>query len=177
MRGWHDCSYGGFITAWAISQTQRFACAVMGAGYGSWLSFHGKAALCGLPARWIPGVQFTSVYDALAGAESRATRLSPLSYAEQMRTPTLILHGEQDIDVPVECGYAVYRALRSQGVPTELSVYPREPHGVTERQHMVDMTEKTLGWLEQWLPSGADGAEGEREPASPPAADTGNAKL
>jgi dipeptidyl aminopeptidase/acylaminoacyl peptidase len=54
--------------------------------------------------------------------------------------------------VPVDCGYAMFWALKTRGVPTELSVYPREPHGVTERRHMLDMTEKTLGWLERWLP-------------------------
>ena len=149
IMGW---SYGGFTTAWAISQSQRFSCAVMGAGYGSWLAFQGKAALCGLKSRWIPGVQFSDPYSALAEPASPATRFSPLSYVENMKTPTLILHGEEDIDVPVDCGYAVYRALRTHEVPVELSIYPREPHGVTERQHMVDMAQKTLRWLQQWLP-------------------------
>eukprot|EP01043_Picozoa_sp_COSAG02_P014114 COSAG02_NODE_576_length_20112_cov_13.577625_7_plen_120_part_00 len=46
---------GGFTTAWAVSQTDRFKCGVMGAGYGDWAAFQGKAALCGEPKRWIPG--------------------------------------------------------------------------------------------------------------------------
>ena len=78
---------------------------------------------------------------------------SPLSYTASITTPTLILHGEEDIDVPVDCGYAFFRALKTAGVPTSLSVYPREPHGVTERTHLVDMTTKTLAWLDRWLPA------------------------
>lgn len=48
--------------------------------------------------------------------------------------------------------YAFFRALKTRGVPTELNVYPREPHGVSERGHIVDMTEKSLKWLDTWLP-------------------------
>jgi hypothetical protein len=51
---------GGFTTAWAVSQTNRFKCGVMGAGYGDWAAFQGKAALCGEPHRWIPGETPTS---------------------------------------------------------------------------------------------------------------------
>jgi dipeptidyl aminopeptidase/acylaminoacyl peptidase len=71
-----------------------------------------------------------------------------------INTPTLILHGEEDVDVPVDCGYAFFRALKTQGVPTSLNVYPREPHGVSEKAHLADMTKKTLGWLARWLPAG-----------------------
>ena len=65
------CS-GGFTTAWAVSQTDRFKCGVMGAGYGDWLAFQGKAALCGEPQRWIPGVQFVDPYSRAPDAPSVA---------------------------------------------------------------------------------------------------------
>ena len=152
---WHGVS-GGFTTAWAVSQTDRFKCGVMGAGYGDWRAFHGKAALAGAADRWVPGVQFRRPYD--PSPDAPHARQSPLAYAERMATPVLCLHGEVDIDVPVDCGYAVFRALKSRGVPAALSVYPREPHGVSERAHVVDMAERTMAWLGRWLPTPANAA-------------------
>ena len=67
---------------------------------------------------------------------------------------------QEDVDVPVDCGYAVFRALKTKGVPTKLSVYPREPHGISERSHLVDMTTKTTAWLQTYLPTQASGSSG-----------------
>eukprot|EP01050_Picozoa_sp_SAG11_P016428 SAG11_NODE_2243_length_3641_cov_2.533597_3_plen_72_part_00 len=64
--------------------------------------------------------------------------------------------------MPVDCGYAFFRALRTRGVPTELAVYPREPHGVTERAHLIDMSAKTLDWLRKYLPAVAAAGDGRR---------------
>ena len=97
------------------------------------------------------GVQFVEPYS--KSAASPTITQSPLTYAENICTPTLILHGEEDVDVPVDCGYAFFRALKTAGVPTSLNVYPRELHGVSEKAHLVDMTQKTLNWLERWLPA------------------------
>ena len=140
IAGW---SYGGFTAAWAVSQTDRFRAAVMGAGISHWLSFHGKSSL----ADW----------DAIHYAESpyepagRFQKFSPLSYHENLNTPTLILHGAEDQDVPVEQSYLFYRALKDKSVPTELIVYPREDHAIKERTHLLDMSRRVLAWFRQYL--------------------------
>jgi dipeptidyl aminopeptidase/acylaminoacyl peptidase len=140
IAGW---SYGGFTAAWAVSQTDRFKAAVMGAGISHWLSFHGRSCLS----------DWDAIYYQASPYESNGPfqRFSPLTYYDQLNTPTLILHGEVDQDVPVEQSQLFYRALKDKGVPTELVVYPREPHGVTERAHLLDMSRRVIDWLGRYL--------------------------
>ncbi len=140
IAGW---SYGGFTAAWAVSQTDRFKAAVMGAGISHWLSFHGKSSL----ADW-DAIHYAESPFELAG---RFQKFSPLSYYENLKTPTLILHGAEDQDVPVEQSYLFYRALKDKRVPTELIVYPREDHAIKERQHLLDMSRRVLTWFRQYL--------------------------
>jgi len=140
IAGW---SYGGFTAAWAVSQTKRFKAAVMGAGISHWLSFHGKSAL----ADWDAIHYATSPYE----AGGLFQKCSPLTYYENLQTPTLILHGEEDQDVPVEQSYLFYRALKDKGVPTELVVYPREDHAIKERAHLLDMSKRVLEWIGRYL--------------------------
>ena len=140
VAGW---SYGGFTAAWAISQSNRFRAAVMGAGISDWLSFHGRSCLSDWDAMYYQG----SPYDQAGPYKS----FSPISYYQNLATPTLILHGEDDQDVPVEQSYLFYRALKDKGVETQLIVYPRETHAVTERAHMLDMARRVVAWLERHL--------------------------
>src|SRR5206468_9790624 len=112
--GW---SYGGFMTAWAITQTDRFKAAVVGAGIGNWLSFHGSSHLCAWDA-----IQYDAdPYE----RRGRFDHFSPITHVKQVRTPTLIVHGENDRDVPVSQGHELHRALKDLGVATRLVVYPR----------------------------------------------------
>jgi len=138
--GW---SYGGFMTAWAVSQTTRFKAGVMGAGIADWHSFHAQSSLSDWDARYLKAdpLDNPDVY----------RNWSPITYAKRIVTPTLILHGEKDRDVPVNQGYTFHRALYERGIPTELVVYPRETHGPTERDHMRDIEERTLRWFEQYV--------------------------
>ena len=140
VAGW---SYGGFTAAWAISQSNRFRAAVMGAGISDWLSFHGRSCLSDWDAMYYQG----SPYDQAGPYKS----FSPISYYQNLATPTLILHGEDDQDVPVEQSYLFYRALKDKGVETQLIVYPRETHAVTERAHILDMARRVVAWLERHL--------------------------
>ncbi len=140
ITGW---SYGGFTAAWAVSQTNRFRAAVMGAGIAHWLSFHGRSSL----ADW-DAIHYGESAYAPAGLFQK---FSPLSYYENLQTPTLILHGADDGDVPVEQSYLFYRALKDKKVPAELIVYPREEHAIRERAHLVDMAKRVLAWLERYL--------------------------
>ncbi|NQW17360.1 MAG: S9 family peptidase [Chloroflexi bacterium] len=141
ITGW---SYGGFISAWAVSQTKRFAAAVMGAGISDWRSFHGTSYLHTWDVMHYDGA---NPYE----AASEHAKFSSLNFIENVSTPTLILHGEQDEDVPVEQAYQWYRALQDHDVVSELVVYPREPHGVSEYEHQIDIGNRMVGWFERWL--------------------------
>ncbi len=96
-------------------------------------------------------------WDAIHDAESpdepagRFQKFSPLSYHENLNTPTLILHGADDQDVPVEQSCLFYRALKDKSVPTELIVYPREDHAIKERPHQLDMSRRVLAWFHRYL--------------------------
>lgn len=138
--GW---SYGGFMTAWAISQTTRFKAAVMGAGISDWHSFHAQSNLSDWDVRYMGA-------DLLDDPELYR-KWSPITYARRITTPTLILHGENDQPVPVNQGYAFQRALHERGVPVEFVIYPREGHGPGERNHLLDIDERVLRWFEKYL--------------------------
>ena len=137
IAGW---SYGGFMTAWAIGQTQRFKAAMAGASIVDWRSFHGRSYLHTWDRLHYGG---SDPYD----PASHHTRFSPLTHIRNATTPTLILHGEQDWDVPVEQAYILHRALRDLGVEAQLVVYPREPHGLTEYAHRLDMLTRLRDWF------------------------------
>ncbi|MDP6822988.1 MAG: S9 family peptidase [Dehalococcoidia bacterium] len=139
--GW---SYGGFTSAWAVTQSDRFKAAVMGAGIADWRSFHGRSYL--------------HVWDAIHyddsdpyDLDSAHAAFSPINFIKNADTPTLVLHGEQDWDVPVEQGYQFFRALKDRGVDTRLVVYPREPHGVEEYEHQLDIARRVRLWFEERL--------------------------
>jgi dipeptidyl aminopeptidase/acylaminoacyl peptidase len=142
IMGW---SQGGFMTAWAIGQTDRFRAGVMGAGVSDW----------GMMVAESNAPTFESMLGGSTGWEGpgphRHDELSPISYAHRIRTPLLILHGENDERVPASQGRFMARALRAHGTPYELVVYPREPHGVRERAHVLDIHRRVAAWLERWL--------------------------
>jgi dipeptidyl aminopeptidase/acylaminoacyl peptidase len=138
--GW---SYGGFMTAWAVSQTSRFKAAIAGAPITHWRSFHGIAEI----GTWDAISYRASPY----AAGGPYDRFSPIQHVANVRTPTLLIHGQDDIIVPVSQSYEFFRALKDQGVPTELVVYPREPHGPRERAHKLDRLRRFVEWFERYL--------------------------
>jgi dipeptidyl aminopeptidase/acylaminoacyl peptidase len=140
--GW---SHGGFMAAWAVGHTDRFAAAVMGAGISDW----GMQAGSG---EW--GV-FETALGGSVGWEGVGPhphdRLSPISYASAVRTPVLILHGADDTNVPLSQAEYFHRALRRFGVEHEFVVYPRENHSFRERNHQIDVLHRTRAWFDRWL--------------------------
>ncbi len=145
--GW---SQGGFMSAWAVTQTHRFKAAIMGAGVSDW----GMMTL----TSDLPGFEMalggSAPWDG-AGPHRHAA-LSPISFAASVQTPVLILHGEKDERVPLSQAIGFHRALRRHNVPTELVVYPREPHGIGERAHQIDLLGRVRAWYDRWLaPSAA----------------------
>lgn len=140
--GW---SHGGFMAAWAVGQTDRFKAAFMGAGICDW----GLQAAVGELGAQESELSGSSGWDGVGPLQH--DRLSPISYAERIKTPVLILHGEEDTNVPL--GQSIYfqRALRRFGVEHELVVYPREGHGMVERGHQIDVMRRGLAWFDRWL--------------------------
>ena len=140
--GW---SHGGFMTAWAVGQTDRFKASLMGAGISDW----GMQVGTGEEGVWESGLGGSCGWEGVG--PHLHNRLSPLSYASRVSTPVLILHGEKDTNVPV--GQAVYfhRALARYGVEHELVIYPREGHGLTEREHQLDVLRRSRAWFGRWL--------------------------
>ena len=104
------------------------------AGISDWRSFHGRSYLCDWDAIHYAGAD---PWDPDGIFRPR----SPITHVKNVVTPTLILHGEEDLDVPVEQGYFFYRALKDLGVETELVVYPREPHSIHARRGWVFHTD------------------------------------
>jgi len=145
IAGW---SYGGFMSAWAITQSDRFKVAIVGAGIADWRSFHGTTNIPTWDAIFygLPGHP-ADPYD----LEGPYTRFSPLTHVDNARTPTLILHGEQDECVPVGQGYQLFRALRDQGTPAEMTVYPRAGHALKERAHLRDRYARMADWFNRYL--------------------------
>jgi dipeptidyl aminopeptidase/acylaminoacyl peptidase len=141
--GW---SYGGYMSGWAVTQTRRYSAAVMGAGVYS----HGAAILdCDIPVTYRANVG-TAPWDGPGPLPHDLA--SPITYASAARTPSLILHGEEDVRVPVSQSKGMYRALRAFDCPVELVIYPREGHFIREPRHRADILTRVRSWYERWLP-------------------------
>jgi dipeptidyl aminopeptidase/acylaminoacyl peptidase len=151
-RGWADperlavtgWSYGGMLTNHVITKTDRFAAAATGASATLYAVNYGHDQYqrwweqeLGLP--WEP--------------EARALweRLSPFNRLENVTTPTLILGGEEDWNVPIINSEQLYLALKRLGVETELVVYPGEYHGIDTPSHAKDLKERYLDWFGEHL--------------------------
>jgi dipeptidyl aminopeptidase/acylaminoacyl peptidase len=132
-------SYGGFMSSWAVTQTDRFAAAIPLAVVTDWVSFHSTTNIGQFDRLFLQA----EPYD----AEGEYTRRSPVYHASKCRTPTLILHGEDDLCTPLSQAVEFYNALVEAGCETELVVYPREGHGWTERAHQLDAWTRMRDWL------------------------------
>jgi len=143
IMGW---SYGGFMTAWAVTQTTRFKAAVMGAGICDFHSYHAQSNIPDWDMRYLSSKIITP-----AESPELYRERSAITYVSRVKTPTLIVHGEKDDCVPINQAYAFYRALCEQNVPTELVVYPREGHGLGEREHIRDYQERLLRWFAHYI--------------------------
>jgi len=140
IMGW---SYGGFMTSWIITQSDRFKAASVGAGITNLMSFTGTADIPGFVPDYFRG-EFWDVFDKWASH-------SAMFNIKGVATPTLIQHGEQDRRVPISQGYELYNALKRQGLEVKMVVYPRQPHGIQEPKLQLDAMKRNLEWFDQWL--------------------------
>lgn len=140
VTGW---SYGGFMTMWTVTQTNRFRAAVAGAGIANWQSYYGQ----NLIDQWMIPFFGASVYDDPAVYE----KSSPIRFIKNVKTPTLVIAGERDAECPASQSYEFWHALKTLGVPTQLIVYPGEGHLFLKPEHQADRLEQTVAWFDKYL--------------------------
>ena len=144
VTGW---SYGGILTDYMIASTDRFKCAISGAGTAFTVSFYGVD-------------QYILQYDNEIGPPWKAmdtyNKISyPFLHADKLiHTPSMFMGGTNDMNVPLLGGEQMYEALKSLGVPTELVVYPGQFHGFTKPSYIKDRYEKWLAWWDKYLKPG-----------------------
>ena len=140
IAGW---SWGGYLTAWTITQTDIFSAAMMGAGLANIVSDHGQDDIPSANLLYFPGHPYDHMEAYWAA--------SPIRYVANVTTPTLILHGDQDARVHPAQGAEYFRALKVRGVPVRFVRYPREKHGISERAHQIDVMNRLLDWFDRYL--------------------------
>ena len=138
--GW---SYGGYMTMWSLTQTNRFKAAVSGAGVSDWLSYYGTNEI----DTWMLPYFGATIYD----DPSVYAKSSPINYIKQVKTPTLMVAGDRDAEVPVTQSYEYWHALRALGVPTELVIYPGEGHLFAKPMNQRDVAQRVAGWFDRYL--------------------------
>jgi dipeptidyl aminopeptidase/acylaminoacyl peptidase len=138
--GW---SYGGYMSEWAITQTNRFKAAMSGAGLFNLASEFGTEGGAAYD-NWCLGTPYENM-DVFA-------RHSAISFVKNAKTPILIIQGEDDDVDPIGQSQELYRALRYYNVPAELVTYPREHHGFVELNHNIDYITRMINWVEKYCP-------------------------
>ena len=136
-------SYGGFMTMWAVTQTDRFKAAVAAAGISDWLSYYGENGIDG----WMIPYFGKSAYDDPAVyAQSSA-----INYMHKVKTPTFAWVGEHDIECPAPQTQEFWHAMKAMNVPTAVMIYPGEGHGLRDPEHLADAMQRTISWFDKYL--------------------------
>jgi dipeptidyl aminopeptidase/acylaminoacyl peptidase len=132
-------SYGGFMTFWAVTQTDRFSAAIGHAGISDWYSFYGQTDIPNLLEFGFGGMP----------TESKETyeRWSPVEFATAVTTPLLITHGENDRRVPISQAEQYFRTLKKLEKTVEFLRYPRAGHGITEPLHRLHLDRQQEQWF------------------------------
>jgi dipeptidyl aminopeptidase/acylaminoacyl peptidase len=141
-------SYGGYMTSWIITHTNRFKAAVSMRALNNWYSFHGTSDI---------GHFFAS--DWYVGGEpwnngAEYLRHSPIAHVGNCKTPTLVLHSEKDFRCPIEQGEQFYIALKKLGVPTEFVRFPDETHELSRSgkpKHRQERMERIVAWFKRYV--------------------------
>ncbi|MBI4486163.1 MAG: S9 family peptidase [Acidobacteria bacterium] len=139
-------SYGGQLTAWLITQTHIFKAAIPNRAIINLVSYN--------------YMTYYNQYEEMefgmrphqGGLMDELWKRSPLRYVAQVRTPTLLIHGENDNDVPIAEAEQFYIGLKDVGVETVMLRYPREGHGLREPKHVVDSIDRSIEWYERFFP-------------------------
>ena len=140
ITGW---SYGGYMSMWAVTQTNRFRAAVAGAGIVNWQSYYGQNDI----DEWMPPYFGATVYDDPAVYAKSA----PITFIKNVKTPTLVLVGQYDGECPMPQSREFWWALKTLGVKTQLVIYPGEGHEFLQSEHRRDVIDRLTGWFDQYL--------------------------
>ncbi len=140
FEGW---SYGGYMTAWVVSQTSRFKAARMGAGLSDLQSMYGTTDIPGYIGTFFSGIPTQKTLDFYRAR-------SAITFVDNVTTPLLIQHGGSDQRVPVGQAMEFYRALKDRGKTVQLVFYPREGHGLSEYYHQIDKMQRELDWITKY---------------------------
>src|SRR5207245_1108347 len=138
--GW---SYGGFMTMWTVTQTNRFRAAVAGAGVANWQSYYGENDI----DEWMIPYFGATVYDDPAVYAKSA----PITFIKSVQTPTLVLVGERDGECPAPQSFEFWHALKSLGVDTQLVVYADEGHSIRKLEHRRDIAHRIVQWFDSHM--------------------------
>jgi dipeptidyl aminopeptidase/acylaminoacyl peptidase len=140
ITGW---SYGGYMTMWAVTQTNRFAAAVAGAGLANFQSYYGENQI----DKWMVPFFGATVYD----DPQVYAKSSPITFIKNAKTPTLVVVGDSDGECPTPQSYEFWHALKTLGTETELVVYEHEGHMFVDPAHQRDVIERVAAWFNQKL--------------------------
>ena len=140
VMGW---SYGGYLTSFLVTRTNRFKVASMGAGLPNLISM---TTTTDIPDYLVGhmGGEFWDDYDTYE-------KHSAMYHIKKVSTPTQVIHGAKDLRVPFTQGQEFYVALRRRGIPTEMLVLPRTPHGPREPKLQMEVSPRILNWFEQYI--------------------------
>ena len=140
LTGW---SYGGFMTMFAVTQTNRFQAAVAGAGISNWQSYYGENSI----DQWMVPFFGATVYD----DPKIYGKSSAIEFIKQVKTPTLVVVGDRDGECPSPQSFEFWHALKAEHVPTELVVYPNEGHHFRDPAHQADVLQRSLSWFQDHM--------------------------
>ncbi len=140
VKGW---SYGGYLAGWAIGHTDRFKVAAFGAGLSNAISYYSQGDIQFQRETLHQGTPWRNPQNMI--------QRSPVMYLQNAKTPSLIFHGEKDERVPLPQSLENYMGLKKAGVPTQLVIYPREPHGLREPKHQLDKMRREIDWIEKYI--------------------------
>jgi dipeptidyl aminopeptidase/acylaminoacyl peptidase len=140
VTGW---SYGGYMTSWVVTQTNRFKAAMEGAGLFDLVSMYGTTDIPGYIASFFKGVPNKETMELYR-------QRSAITFVDNVTTPLLILHGGNDQRVPIGQPMEYYRALKDRGKTVQLVFYPREGHGLGEYYHQMDKVRREFDWINRY---------------------------
>ena len=143
IAGW---SYGGTLASYAITQTPRFAAALVGAGVTDHVSQYGTTDIPPMIEAYMGGAPWE--------VPDTYRKCSSVTHAARVTTPTLLCYGENDARVPPSQGREFYRILKGRNVSAELVIYPRSGHFIFEPALQTDFQRRMLGWLDRWIGQG-----------------------
>jgi dipeptidyl aminopeptidase/acylaminoacyl peptidase len=138
-------SYGGFMTSWLITRTERFAAAVSMSPVNEWRSMHYTT--------YFPDFDRLFLQDEPSHVGGQYDARSPLLFAARVRTPTLHTTGALDEATPAAQALAFHHALLEHGVPSALAIYPEEGHSVRRYPAIIDRCARVVAWFERFMPA------------------------